>query len=138
MSAPESIGESLRALSVASFLFQTRVAADLGLHPTDLQALHHLGRAGSLTAGDLARALRLTTGSTTAVIDRLVRLGYAGRAPDPSDRRTVVVSLSEDRRKALRAPYRRVDRRVRRLLARRSARELTVIAAFLAELVNRS
>jgi len=135
---PEQLLErSLRALSVGSYLFQCRVAADLDLHPTDLQALHTLGRqAAGIPAGELAVALGLTSGATTALIDRLVALGFAERASDPEDRRRVIVRLQEAGTAPLKAKYRQIDQRVRKLMARRSAAELEVIADFLAELVG--
>ena len=131
----ESIHQSLRALSVGSYLFQCRVAAELGLHPTDLEAIHALGYR-PLLAGELSRRLRLTSGATTAAIDRLVELGYAQRLRDLNDRRRVLIALREDRVGALRAKYRLIDQRIRKLLAQRSAGETRVIAEFLAALIE--
>jgi DNA-binding MarR family transcriptional regulator len=136
---PEQVLErSLRALSVGSYLFQCRVAAELNLHPTDLQALHTLGmHATGMPAGDLAVALGLTSGATTALIDRLAGLGFAARTRDPQDRRRVIVRLHEAGTAPLKAKYRQIDQRVRKLIAQRSTAELEVIASFLAELVSR-
>jgi DNA-binding MarR family transcriptional regulator len=53
-----------------------------------------LDQHGSMSAGDLAEASRLTTGAITAVIDRLERAGYARRVPDASDRRRVLVEIT--------------------------------------------
>jgi DNA-binding MarR family transcriptional regulator len=133
------IERGLKALSVGSYLFQCQVAASLALHPTDLQALHTLGNArGGLPAGELGDALGLTSGATTALIDRLVNLGYAQRTRDAADRRRVIVELSEDGTAPLKAKYRAIDQRVRKLMADRSASELRVIADFLAELTGSS
>jgi DNA-binding MarR family transcriptional regulator len=116
-------------------LFQCQVAAEIGLHPTDLQAIHALG-AGALSAGDLSGRLRLTSGATTAAIDRRVDLGYAERLRDETDRRKVMIALCEDKAGGLRAKYRHIDQRIRKLLAQRSPNETKVIAEFLAALIE--
>ena len=49
-----------------------------------------LGRQGG-DAEHLARALGITTASTTSLIDRLARDGYLVRENDPTDRRSIVL-----------------------------------------------
>lgn len=44
----------------------------------------------------LSKRVRLTSGSMTALIDRLETLGYVARRPDPSDRRGILVGLTDD------------------------------------------
>lgn len=53
--------------------------------------LSFLSDAEPLTAGQLAEATGLTTGSVTIMIDRLEKAGYVQRAKDPTDRRRVIV-----------------------------------------------
>ena len=67
------------------------VALRVGLSSTDLLAMDLISRDGSVTAGQLAEHLHLTTGAITGVIDRLERSGYARRRTDGSDRRLVRV-----------------------------------------------
>ncbi|WP_433431483.1 MarR family winged helix-turn-helix transcriptional regulator [Nonomuraea sp. CA-141351] len=62
-----------------------------GLNATDYYALNLLDLAGPLTSGELAVRTGLTTGATTRLIDRLEGSGYVRRAPDPADRRKVMV-----------------------------------------------
>jgi DNA-binding MarR family transcriptional regulator len=66
----------------------------MGINRTDSRCMDILDQHGSMSAGDLAEASRLTTGAITAVIDRLERAGYARRVPDPSDRRRVLVEVT--------------------------------------------
>jgi DNA-binding MarR family transcriptional regulator len=63
-----------------------------------MRCLDFLERVGPATAGQLAAETGLTTGAITAVLDRLERAGLARRAPDPGDRRRVLV---EPTKKAL-------------------------------------
>lgn len=79
------------------------------LNRTDLRALEALRR-GGLTAGTLARALGVTSGATTRVIDSLVASGHVVRGPDPTDRRRVLVQLTP-------AAVAQVDRTFDELLA---------------------
>ncbi|MFI7408451.1 MarR family winged helix-turn-helix transcriptional regulator [Streptomyces sp. NPDC049627] len=64
-------------------------ACDLGA--TDLYALNILQLSGAMSPGELAERTGLTTGPTTRLIDRLEQAGYVRRAPDPKDRRKVIV-----------------------------------------------
>jgi DNA-binding MarR family transcriptional regulator len=49
---------------------------------------------GSMRVGDLARALRVTVGGTSKIVDRIERAGLIAREPDPDDRRASRVALT--------------------------------------------
>ena len=66
-------------------------AARLGVNLTDFRCLDLLSQGKPITAGELATQSGLTTGSVTALIDRLERSGYVRRGRDPQDRRRVVI-----------------------------------------------
>ncbi len=97
------IGFQFRSMQTEFEDHDAAIARLLGLNGTDMRVLDFLGRTGDplsfesapTTAGDLARASGLTTGAVTAVIDRLEKAGWVRRRPDPSDRRRVVVELTE-------------------------------------------
>lgn len=88
------IGRELQQASTTAVVLSETVAAKVGLHPTDLEALGELASGRPSTAGDLARATGLTSGAVTRLIDRLVAAGLARRTADPLDRRRVVVELT--------------------------------------------
>jgi DNA-binding MarR family transcriptional regulator len=67
----------------------------MGIHPTDLHAGEVLEREGAMTIGDLAKAVALTPGAATALVDRLERSGLAVRQPDPHSRRRILVKISK-------------------------------------------
>lgn len=48
-----------------------------------------------LSAGDLSRALMLSSGGMTSRLDKLERAGLIRRLPDPADRRGVLVELTD-------------------------------------------
>ncbi|MFE0582516.1 MULTISPECIES: MarR family winged helix-turn-helix transcriptional regulator [unclassified Streptomyces] len=87
----------LRAVTVDFGLRQAEFAARNGMHPTDVRALICLldaARAGEpATAGLLGARLGLNSAGTTAVIDRLERLGHVARIRDGQDRRRILLRV---------------------------------------------
>lgn len=87
----------LRAVAVDLNLLGADFAARAGLHPTDVRALIELldaGRAGErMTPGQLGARLSLNSASTTALVDRLERLGHVRRSRDERDRRRVLLDV---------------------------------------------
>ncbi|MGV9693173.1 MarR family winged helix-turn-helix transcriptional regulator [Streptomyces sp. NPDC003444] len=87
----------LRAVTVEFDLLGAEFAAREGLHPTDVRALIHLldaARDGTrATPGWLGERLRLNSAGTTALVDRLERLGLVGRERDAEDRRRVLLRV---------------------------------------------
>jgi DNA-binding MarR family transcriptional regulator len=79
----------------ATTAFDQAVADSLGLNRGDVQCLGVVVTRGPMTAGALAEACNLTSGSVTALLDRMERAGYLRRAPDPEDRRRVVVEATQ-------------------------------------------
>ncbi|WP_159945141.1 MULTISPECIES: MarR family winged helix-turn-helix transcriptional regulator [unclassified Nocardiopsis] len=71
-----------------------RMAERSGMNPTDFQCYTLLRVSGSLTPGEIADHLCLSTGSVTGVIDRLEAHGLVERTRHPEDRRKVAVRLT--------------------------------------------
>jgi DNA-binding MarR family transcriptional regulator len=91
----ETLGHEVRAGQRATDIVDDLVCEIFGINRTDARALDLLEQRGQMTAGQLAQESGLSTGAITGVIDRLERSGYARRVPDPSDRRRVLVELTE-------------------------------------------
>ena len=72
-----------------------RMAARTGMNPTDFQCYTLLRVTGSMTPGEIADSLCLSTGSVTGVVDRMEAHGLVERTPHPLDRRKVAVRLVE-------------------------------------------
>ena len=84
-----------RELYEAMNRFDAFTAKKLGVHPSDIRCLNAL-LDGELTAGQIGERLGLTTGSVTALINRLVKIGYVVRAENERDRRQIKVSLNPE------------------------------------------
>ena len=107
-------------------------AARLGISSADLRCLNAIENAGGLTAGELAREVGVTTGAVTGAIDRLEKVGYAKRVPDPADRRRVRLAVTprfRENAESIWAPL-AADWQ-HRIAARFTAAELATIVEFL-------
>ena len=123
--------EAARNNSDATVLWHGAVADRVGLHPTDHKALSALQRRGPLTAGALADLTGLTTGSVTALVDRLARRDLVRRRRDPSDRRRVLVEVTEQAVEAIAPLVTAPARTAERLYDAYTTSEIAVIADFL-------
>jgi DNA-binding MarR family transcriptional regulator len=107
------------------------------MHPTDLNALLAVMRADHasvpVTPGRLGHHLGLSSGATTAVIDRLERAGHVHRVRDERDRRRVTLHFGEAASAVGSAYLGPLGRRMDRMLAAYSSAELSVVRRFLAE-----
>lgn len=84
-----------REVLVLNEVMEYLMRKEMDINETDFQAMQHLLKARTMSPGELAKALHLTTAATTTVIDRLVQKGHAVREPHPTDRRRLQVKPSE-------------------------------------------
>jgi MarR family 2-MHQ and catechol resistance regulon transcriptional repressor len=84
------IAKSYRVLS----LLAEQSIANTGLCLTDFAALEALLHKGPLTITQIQEKVRLASGSMTAAVDRLEKLGLVVRKSSPSDRRARVLELT--------------------------------------------
>ncbi len=78
--------------SNATVRYHQAAAEKFGLNATDMKTIPLLLlQARPVSAGDLARLLKLTTGAITNVVDRLERVGLVRRIADRHDRRRVLI-----------------------------------------------
>jgi DNA-binding MarR family transcriptional regulator len=92
----EGIVDRISGLAKRIHRNMERVLAEQGLSYGDWQVLGQVRNCGSAcTPGHLSRKLDLSSGATTSRIDRLEREGLLQRRPDPSDRRGVLLELTD-------------------------------------------
>ncbi|MFA9431584.1 MarR family winged helix-turn-helix transcriptional regulator [Egicoccus sp. AB-alg2] len=136
-SVASAIVALLHAVGTQMHAAGTRFAAREHLHPTDLQALSLLARAdGPMTAGELAKALQLSTGATTRLVDRLERAGHVQRRPDRHDRRRRRIGISPTARATAGGYFGELVGRIDRVVAGLSEAEQRVVERFLDALVR--
>jgi DNA-binding MarR family transcriptional regulator len=130
--AIDRVLSELGELSVAQDRLDQFAAERLGLNRTDQRALDLVGRAGSIAPTALARALGMSTGATSTVLDRLEAAGFIDRRPDPRRRRGTVVLMTDDARIRCSAIFDPVIAATALHAQLCSDAELTVISEFLA------
>ena len=84
---------AVRDYGIQLTLFRNAMSEWAGLNVTDMECLRLLFLKGIATPSELARHTGLTSGATTAMLDRLEKAGLIERRPNPDDRRgTLIVS----------------------------------------------
>ena len=92
---PTEVAKAARRLDMALAEMHLEVSRELSMTGGELLALEHLGMEGPLGPTDLAQRLHMRTGAMTALLDRLEEQGRIARRPHPSDRRKVVVRITD-------------------------------------------
>ena len=91
MAALGALREAEQLLSDASLRY-------MKLNQTDMRALHYLivsaNRGAIATPGAIAAHLKISTASTTKLLDRLERAGHIARESHPTDRRALAISIT--------------------------------------------
>jgi DNA-binding MarR family transcriptional regulator len=108
---------AMRLLHVAVDRLDALAAARLGIARNDLRCLILL-EFGPVAPRMIGERLGLTSGSVTALVDRLEKQGYVRRNPDASDRRAVLVEATPLATTRLIAVYRPVSGALAKLAER--------------------
>ena len=89
------VAMAVRRLDLMMSQMHLEMSERLGLSAGELLALAHLSVDGPLGPTELTHRLHMTTGAMTAMLDRLAERDYVTRAPHASDRRRIMVRLSD-------------------------------------------
>ncbi|MET3949224.1 MarR family transcriptional regulator [Arthrobacter sp. UYEF36] len=95
------IVQGLRRVDTGTYALRIRLSEKLGIGTIDINAMAFVGEVDGLTPKDLGKALNITTGSVTAMVDRLESKGFMVRKPNPTDRRSVLLHLSPEGTEAM-------------------------------------
>ncbi len=125
------VGIAVRKVRAQSVITSRTVADRFGLHTTDLEVLDLIFPHQQATAGELASATGLSSGSVTALIDRLAEAGYVERCADPSDRRRVIVRILPEAIEPIKATCTSMQQQMFDLWSTYSARDLETITDFI-------
>lgn len=102
-----AVANAVRHLILAGDRYRCGFAAELRVNVTELTALGYLIEYGELTPKRLAQLLGITTGSVTGMLDHLEGTGLITRAPNPLDRRSILVCPTPAAVVAMRGIYAR-------------------------------
>jgi DNA-binding MarR family transcriptional regulator len=131
----DELVELMHRYSLAAQQLGATFAQRHRLHPTDLQALIAVMLAerdgDPLTPGRLGEALGLSSGASTAVIDRLEKAGHLRRTRESSDRRVVHLRYGEPGMAIAVSFFRPMGVRSRAVIGQFSPAEQQVIRRYL-------
>jgi len=125
-----------RRLTVYTSLYQTALAERLGLGMVDVKALELVIEFEPITTGQLACLAGISSGGTTAVIDRLEAAGFVVRDKHPLDRRIVVIRPVPEKCEEIERHMRAVAEDVAHIGARYEREQLSAVHSFLAQCVH--
>ncbi|WP_419817590.1 MarR family winged helix-turn-helix transcriptional regulator [Glaciibacter flavus] len=129
------LGRALQRYQRSVQAFDDEVGRAMGLGPADLRCLDWLTE-GPLTAGQLSVATGLRPAATTALVDRLVARGLIERTSSPTDRRQVLVQLTDEGRRQTWAYYGPLVAAGAPLLAELSEEQLTFMRDYLSTITD--
>lgn len=133
MSALARLREAEQRLSEASLRY-------MKLNQTDMRALHYLivaaNRGTIVTPGAIAAHLKISTASTTKLLDRLERADHITRQRHPTDRRALAILITPETQEAAMHTVGRQQAKRFYAAARLTAEERTTVIRFLDDMTQ--
>lgn len=108
--------------------FRNAMSEWAGFNATDMDCLRLLFHKGVATPSELGRQTGLTSGATTAMLDRLQRAGLIERRPNPDDRRGILITPVASAAQRMAGWFESARRAQDELLSRYTPGELEVVA----------
>ncbi len=100
-----------------------------------MESLFH-NTEGTMTPADLADEVVLSRSAMTSALDSLEKLGYTMRAPHPSDRRMVAISLTPTGREFISQRLPKRYEKFHRVMSSLSSRERTTLLETYAKIID--
>lgn len=96
-SGPEmsDLARSIIELADAVTSLRSDVASQYGISDNELRAAVRIATMDAVTPRVLAERLRLSTAAVTVIVEHLVQQGIAVRIPNPSDKRSTLLELTD-------------------------------------------
>jgi DNA-binding MarR family transcriptional regulator len=92
---PEHSARFLQRFTSTVDALTSQLRRGWGLNAHEMQAVSMLWEFGRMTMTDLGRRIPLSRAAVTTLTDRLERLGFVKRVPDPTDRRRILLEVTE-------------------------------------------
>ena len=83
---------AVRDYGVNLMQFRNAMSEWAGMNVTDMECLRFLFFKGVASPSELSKSTGLTSGATTAMLDRLEKAGLIERRPNPNDRRGTLIA----------------------------------------------
>ncbi|MEW6086618.1 MAG: MarR family transcriptional regulator [Chloroflexota bacterium] len=119
---------AVRDYGVNLTLFRNAVSEWAGLNVSDMECLRLLFLKGIASPSELARHTGLTSGATTAMLDRLEKAGLIERRPNPNDRRGTLIAPAESSAEKAASWFESARKAQEELISSYSVEELEIIS----------
>jgi DNA-binding MarR family transcriptional regulator len=119
-----------REYGIGSVLFRHVVGDMLGVNATDMECLGVVFFKRVATPSELAQYTGLSSGATTAMLDRLEKSELIARRPNPKDRRSTHIALVPESAEKLAPWFAELRAAQEQLVASYSESELELLADF--------
>ena len=119
---------AVRDYGVHLTLFRNAMDEWAGLNTTDMECLRLLFFKGVATPSELAKHTGLTSGATTAMLDRLEKAGLIERQPNPNDRRGTLIVPEKSSSEKVASWFESARQAQDELISSYSEEELEIIA----------
>ena len=123
-----------REYGISEVLYRHVVGEILGVNVTDCECLALIFFKGLATPSELARYTGLTSGATTAMLDRLEKAHLIERHRNPQDRRGTLIVQTNERTEEVRALFASVGEAMDRLNTSYTENELEFISNYFSKL----
>ena len=132
--------QSVRAFADAMDRMHNGMKSDMEMNASDLAALRMIimreQRGEQVRPHDVAEHLRISTASTTKLLDRLTRSGHVERLPHPHDRRARIVVMTDAARRTFYTHFGERLAEMRGVAERYTDDELAIVVRFLEEVTE--
>lgn len=119
-----------REYGFGSVLFRHAIGEMLGVNATDMECLGVIVLKGVTTPSELARYTGLSSGATTAMLDRLEKSELIARRPNPQDRRSTHIVLVRETAEKIAPWFASLREAQDQIVSSYSEQELELLADF--------
>jgi DNA-binding MarR family transcriptional regulator len=121
---------AVREYGISNTLFRNVIANRIGINVTDMECLGLLFHKGIASPTELANYTGLSTGSTTAMLDRLEKAKLIVRKPNPTDRRGLLISVNKEGSKQVAPLFIKARKAQNELISSYSEKNLQMLTDF--------
>ena len=127
---------AVREYNYSKVLFRNTIVEKLGVNITDWECLGLLLQKGVSNPTELSKHTGLTSGATTAMLDRLERSGIIERRRNPEDRRGTLIFVVKEKAAEIATILASAIRAQDQFLSSYTEKELEFLADFISKLAK--
>lgn len=130
------VATAMRNFNAGSNSLRSTLAGKVGVGAAEMRAMSIIGTAGEMTPKELSILLDITTGSMTAMVDRLEAAAMVARNPHPTDRRSLLLTLTPAGLHATQWAQEVFEKAIAAVYLRDANRDVAADAAFLSAIAD--